>query len=366
MSDRLLVATHKGLLTVHRSSGDWTVSGTAFLGDPVSMVFPDPRDGTVYAALALPHFGVKLHRSFDGGKDWEECAAPSYPNHEAIAQQEPDQSADSVIQIWCLEAAGLNDCSDLWAGTIPGGLFRSADQGSSWELVSSLWDHPLRKEWFGGGFSQPGIHSICVDPRDADHVTLAVSCGGVWVTLDGGHSWECRADGMWAAYMPPQRQKDCSIQDPHRLVQCTASPDVLWVQHHNGVFRTIDGAASWQEVPNVEPSSFGFTVAVHPQDPEVAWFVPGVADECRIPDQGKVVVARTRDGGKTFEVLRDGLPQRHAYDIVFRHGLDVDSSGERLAMGSTTGSLWVSENGGDSWQSVSSHFPPILCVRFVP
>jgi hypothetical protein len=34
-------------------------------------------------------------------------------------------------------------------------------------------------------------------------------------------------------------------------------------------------------------------------------------------------------------------------------------------MGSTTGSLWVSDNGGDAWQLVNAHLPPIYAVRFV-
>lgn len=72
----------------------------------------------------------------------------------------------------------------------------------------------------------------------------------------------------------------------------------------------------------------------------------------------------TRDGGKTFETLTRGLPQEHAYDLVFRHALDVDESGDRLAFGSTTGLLWLSENGGDSWQTISSNLPPIYAVRF--
>jgi hypothetical protein len=76
------------------------------------------------------------------------------------------------------------------------------------------------------------------------------------------------------------------------------------------------------------------------------------------------VVSRTRDGGKTFETLRNGLPQEHAYDLTFRHALDIDATGNRLAFGSTTGSLWVTEDQGDSWISVSEHLPPIYCVRF--
>ena len=116
---------------------------------------------------------------------------------------------------------------------------------------------------------------------------------------------------------------DPAIQDPHLLVQCAKAPDTLWAQHHNGIFLSRDGGVSWREIEG-SPSSFGFAVAVHPADPDSAWFVPAVKDECRVPVGGRVVVSRTRDGGATFEELRQGLPQENAYDLVFRHALDVD------------------------------------------
>ncbi len=184
--------------------------------------------------------------------------------------------------------------------------------------------------------------------------------------MDAGQSWELGGPGMHAPYWPPETAGDPNIQDPHRVVQCQSQPDVFWCQHHAGVYRSTDGCRSWQQINDVPPSVFGFAVAVHPADPDTAWFIPAVKDEKRIPVDGKVVVARTRDGGKSFEVLRDGLPQEHAYDLVYRHGLDVDGSGERLAFGSTTGSLWISEDGGNHWVCASTHLPPIHCVRFAP
>jgi hypothetical protein len=72
-------------------------------------------------------------------------------------------------------------------------------------------------------------------------------------------------------------------------------------------------------------ATFGFAVAVHPRDPNTAWFVPEIKDEKRIPREGKLVVTRTRDGGKSFEVLSKGLPQSHAYDVVYRHALEISS-----------------------------------------
>jgi len=196
-------------------------------------------------------------------------------------------------------------------------------------------------------------------------VIVGVSCGGVWESEDDGSSWTLRGQGMVAEYMPPERRDDPKIQDPHRLASCTGDPDVVWAQHHNGVFRSGDAGRTWTAVKTVEPSAFGFAVAVHPTDPKTVWTVPAVKDECRVPVDGKVVVARTRDGGETFEVLRDGLPQDHAYDLVFRHALDVDRSGDRLAFGSTTGSLWLSEDGGDRWTTLSRNLPPVYAVRFV-
>jgi len=78
-----------------------------------------------------------------------------------------------------------------------------------------------------------------------------------------------------------------------------------------------------------------------------------------------LVVTRTRDGGRSFDVLREGLPQEHAYDLVYRHALELDDTGERLAFGSTTGNLWVSEDQGDTFQCVATSLPPVYSVHWV-
>jgi photosystem II stability/assembly factor-like uncharacterized protein len=247
---------------------------------------------------------------------------------------------------------------------MPGGLFRSADCGTSWQMVRSLWDHPKRRQWAGGGADLPGIHSICVDPRDSRQVSVAVSTGGIWFTADGGASWSQRGEGMRAEYVPPELTQDPIAQDVHCLVQCPAAPERMWVQHHNGIFVSSDAGRNFREITGVEPSTFGFPVVVHPTDPDTAWFVPEIKDEKRVPRDGRLVVTRTRDGGGSFQVLTRGLPQVHAYDVVYRHALALDGSGERLAFGSTTGGLWVSEDQGDSWACVSHTLPPIYAVRF--
>lgn len=76
-----------------------------------------------------------------------------------------------------------------------------------------------------------------------------------------------------------------------------------------------------------------------------------------------MVVNRTRDGGRTFQTLRTGLPQHEAYDLVYRHGLVVAADACTLMMGSTTGHLWASHDAGDRWQAVAMHLPPLAAVR---
>ncbi len=76
------------------------------------------------------------------------------------------------------------------------------------------------------------------------------------------------------------------------------------------------------------------------------------------------MVARTTDGGASFDLLGDGLPQKDCYDLVYRHGLEVDETGERLAIGSTTGGLWLSEDAGEAWIQAPARLPPIYAVRW--
>lgn len=365
----MLVATRKGLFDVRRRRGGWSIAGTSFLADNCSMVLRDPRDGAIYAALDHGHFGCKLHRSDDDGATWTEITAPAYEQgdftYPSPMLKETRNKPASLELIWILEPGGDDQPDRLWAGTIPGALFRSDDRGRSWQMMRSLWNRDERREWFGGGFDNAGIHSVIVHPNDSAHITVGLSCGGVWQSTDDGESWTQLGCGLRAEYMPPERAHDLNIQDPHGIVACPADHDVMWIQHHNGIYRSTDGGHNWTEMLDVEPSNFGFGVAVHPTDGDTAWFAPGTKDEQRIPVGGRLVIARTRDGGESFEQLTAGLPQEHAYDLVFRHALEIDDTGERLAFGSTTGSLFVSENQGDSWTAISTHLPPIYAVRFI-
>ncbi|MEM9619591.1 MAG: exo-alpha-sialidase [Pseudomonadota bacterium] len=358
MAEVFYVASRKGLFTYRQNGKGWDAGAPAFLGEPVSAVLRDNRDGALYAALNLGHFGVKLHRSEDDGQNWKELPTP------AFAKVDNDDEAPSVEMIWTLAASGADEPGVLWAGTIPGALFRSDDRGETWLLMESLWNRPEREGWFGGGFDNPGIHSVLVDPRDSAKLTIGISCGGVWKSDDRGTSWRLCGTGLRSDYTPPEQSEELNTQDPHRLAMCANNPDTIWCQHHNGVFLSRDGGETFTEITDIPPAVFGFAVAAHPDDPDTAWLVPGVKDECRVPVDARLLVNRTTNGGKDFEAMTGGLPVEPSYDLIYRHALDIDDTGDRLVMGSTTGNLWVSENGGEDWRLLSAFLPPVAAVTF--
>jgi photosystem II stability/assembly factor-like uncharacterized protein len=359
----LIVATRKALLLYRRSDTGWQLERQAHPGIPCTYAFCDARNQTLWAALDHGHWGQKLHRSRDRGATWEEIAAPKYPEGEKAHVYGGETKAASLEYIWVMATGGLDEPERLYIGTNPGGLFTSVDGGDSWSLVEGLWNHPSRMLWFGGGRDTPGIHSIMVDPRDSSRVQVGISCAGVFETRDGGENWRPQNEGVRCDFLPQDQAK--VGHDPHFVAACPSHPDVLWQQNHCGIFRSTDGGETWSDcAPLGTVPFFGFPVAVSQDNPDTAWVVPAISDEVRMAVDGRMRVCRTDDGGKTWREQTAGLPQERCFDLVFRHAMDL--TGTTLAMGSTCGNLWISEDGGDQWQVLEHHLAPIYSVRFAP
>ena len=354
----ILLGTRKGLITFKKNeSGHWNYSKTQFPGIPVTIATYDFETDTHWALLDHGHWGCKLHRSKDG-KSWTELEAPKYPEGELIKEGIP--AATKLL--WAFSNGGKDNAGTIYIGTEPGGLFKSTDNGVTFELNRALWDQPSRQgQWFGGGRDHPAIHSVVVDPRNSDHVYVGISCAGVFETKDGGGSWLPKNKGLWGDFLP---DKYAEIgQDPHLVEVCRAHPDVMWQQNHCGIFRTDNGGEEWQDISQKDgPAVFGFAIAAHESNPNVAWAIPGVSDEIRIPVDQSLCVCRTDDAGKTWKEFRKGLPQKESFDVIYRHSLDV--TGETLAFGTTTGNLYLSNDAGESWEMLSTNLPMIHSVEF--
>lgn len=393
MSDTILLGTRKGTVIVERNKSSWHSRPIVHEGIPVCYAARDPRDGMLWAALDHGHWGPKLSRSRDGGTSWEDVLSLKYPEGARHIVQylptpdfdpqapagEPQYKDATVYKIWNIAFGPASQPGRMYAGTIPGGLFVSDDGGDTWALNRPLWNHESRggdlfsgeatsqTHWGGTpasidyGVFEPGIHSIVIDSRNPDRLHVAVSSAGIIETSDGGNTWVGRNNGMRVDYLPnPESEWG---HDPHFVTACRDQPDQLWQQNHFGIYYSEDGAHSWHKVSAPELGvHFGFPIAVDERDGRTAWVVPARADSERMAIDGGLFVARTSDGGKSWQSFRNGLPQVNAYDIVLRHALDV--AGDFLCFGSTTGNVYLSEDRGESWQCLGHNFPPVYSVRF--
>jgi photosystem II stability/assembly factor-like uncharacterized protein len=102
---------------------------------------------------------------------------------------------------------------------------------------------------------------------------------------------------------------------------------------------------------------------VDPADADVAYVVPEESSHMRTAVAGRLRVYRTRDAGATWHPLEAGLPQAHAYVSILREGLASDTLAPvGLYLGTSSGHLFASADGGDHWQLVAGYLPRILSV----
>ncbi|MEL6671416.1 MAG: glycosyl hydrolase [Bacteroidota bacterium] len=357
---KLLVGTGKGLLLWQKEAGSWKLNDIFFRGMPVSMLYVDPRHADWWVGLSHKHWGQKLHVSRNQGKSWEHIPMPQYPASALLSNGQPA----NLKRIWIMEQGGADQPEKLWMGTEPGGLFLSEDRGRHFSLVESLWNHPSRSDenqWFGAGRDHPFIHSISVNPTDSHHLYLAVSCAGVFESKDGGQSWNPKNQGLIAAYLPNPHVE--VGHDPHRLLMSPSHPEVLWQQNHCGVFRSADAGLHWDNVSDTQGlADYGFALAIDEQDPLKAWLIPAESDEERVPKDLRLRVSMTQDGGKSWQVLAQGLPEEASFGLAFRHGLV--KSGADMAFGTNNGNLFVSTDEGQHWEAIHHHLARIDVLAF--
>ncbi|HRF04377.1 glycosyl hydrolase [Accumulibacter sp.] len=371
----LLVATRKGAWLYHGDAAreNWRVDGPHFLGHIISHLVLDPRDGrTLLAAAKTGHLGPTLFRSTDLGRSWSEASRP--PAFAAASEGSsgeaslPGRTVDHTFWL----TPGHSDQPGVWyAGTSPQGLFRSDDGGVNWAPFSCINDDPQYRQWMGGvqdGTPDgPKLHSIIVDPRDSDHLYLAMSGGGVHETVDGGRSFKPLLDQL--DVVEGFDRANPGFHDPHCVRLCPSNPDRLYQQNHCGIYRLDRPSEKWLNIGKSMPAEvgdIGFPMVVHPRDADIAWVFPmdGTSVWPRTSPDGKPAVYATRDGGQSWQRRDSGLPDSQAWWTVKRQAMSADGlEPVGLYFGTTSGELWMSRDEGRHWQCIARHLPEIYAVE---
>jgi len=353
----LLVGTLKGAFLVWSDAArrEWRIDGPHFPGESVYALAVDQRGGRrrTLAATRSFHWGSVLRSSDDFGKTWTE------PDSHNV--KFPEGLDASLVQIWQILPGRESEPDVIYAGVEPAALFESRDIGKSWSLVQGLYDHPDRPKWQPGGGGLC-LHTIVIDPSDSNRMGIAISSAGFYRTDDGGKNWRARNVGVRAQFLPDKYPE--FGQCVHKVVNHPSRPERLFLQNHWGLYRSDDWGDSWTDIANGVPSDFGFSMQMHPHDPETVYIIPIESDQFRCVPEAKLRVYRTSNAGASWEPLTNGLPQKDAYETILRDALTADSfDSAGVYFGTRSGKLFGSSDNGDNWMEIAGGLPSIVCVK---
>ena len=379
---RLLVGTRKGafILTSDGKREKWDVSEPHFAGWELYHLKGSPVDpNRIYASQTSGWFGQIIQRSDDGGKTWntpgsnsEELAGPDgMPKGESNKFVYEGQVSTHMWydgtqhpwefkRVWHLEPS-LTDPDTVYAGVEDAAIFKTTNGGKTWQELSAL--RGAKGHLWQPGAGGMAVHTIILDPKNANRIYIAISAAGAFRTDDGGKTWRPINKGLKAQFELPDPDAEVG-HCVHRIAMHKSRPDVLFMQKHWDVLRTDNAGEQWTEVSGNLPSDFGFPIDVHAHEPNTIYVVPIKSDSEHFPPDGKLRVYRSRSGGNEWEALTKGLPQKDCYVNVLRDAMSVDSLQPcGIYFGTTGGQVYGSADGGDTWNAIVRDLPAVLSVE---
>ncbi len=271
---------------------------------------------------------------------------------------ETEHPPKPINNLWHIEPGHPSEPGTVYLGADPHFLFRSPDRGASWEPIDAINQHPARKGWAPGA-GGACLHTILIDPRDPNRLYIGLSAVGTFRSEDRGESWTPTNRGVETPFLPEKFPE--TGQCVHHVVADAADPDTFYRQDHGGMYVSHDRMDSWVRIGKPLGDDFGFCVASAPSAPGKAYFVR-LQGEARVTGEGHFQVQEWNDKTRKWRKLVSPTAFPGQFG-VHREGIATDNlDPPGIYVGTTTGQLFLSPDGGKNWKQVPYAFPGIHSV----
>ena len=327
LSREILVGTRDGIAIVAREGSEWRVARRALTDQHISAIIKEPESGLTFAGA----FHGGIHVSADEGRTWE-------PRGNGLTQD----------NVYSLAARRIDGRARVFAGTEPAHLFVSDNLGLSWREIPSLRSVPSVPKW---SFPAPPhighVKHINFDPDDPMTIYASIEVGGLLRSTDGGENWV---------------EFPSLYEDVHRLMIHPAEPGFWYAVTGRGLYVGSERGARWEQWTGREDEIGGYPdgFVYRPSDPKLMFMTAAhdAPGSWRTTHFAGARISRSRDGGRSWEILKNGLPDRLQASI---EAFCLEEAGNSTALfaATTAGEIFFSEDLGDSWNTIVTGLAPI-------
>lgn len=327
LAAQVLVGTQNGVVIIERDGGGWKETSRSLPGKHIHALLFEEGSGQWFAGANKGG----IFASADGGKTWEE-------RDKGLTEKD----------VYSLSKTRVDGKVRLFAGTEPACLFISDDLGKSWSERPALKNVPGHEKWSFPAPPHVGhLKHINFQPGNPNTIYGSIEVGALMKSTDGGNTWK-QLQGVY--------------EDVHRCIINPNNPKHLYVTGGMGLWQSKDDGATWENTwgPGSEFGGYPDQLVFKPSDPNYMLISAGQKSPgaWREEHRANTRISRSRDGGKTWEVLGGGLEDR-MQPSVEAMTLEEAGGGVQVFAGTTGGTVLWSNDAGERWQTIIKGLAPL-------
>ena len=325
-SNEILVGTKEGVVFLERNGSGWQVSHQGLADKHIHAVIIEPVSGTIFAGATRD----SIYASEDGGYTWE-------LRDEGLTEHD----------IYALASAQVNGGTRIFAGTEPAHLFYSDDLGRHWAEFPELRSVDTSRWTFPAPPYTAHVKHINFHPNDTNTLFISIEQGGLLKSTDAGQTFHV-IPGM--------------DDDVHRAVINPLDPGRIYTPGGDGVYVTSDGGDTWEHWCTIEHEigSYPDGMVLHPREPNLVFVAAAQYDPgaWMVNPYAGSRISKSTDGGRTWQAMRGGLPDR--LQSAFE-AMSLEDWGDSFSIfgATSSGEVWASEDGGEHWSEIITGLAPI-------